>query len=429
MQEIISCFIDFAILLWFNRMYAFRKYWKIRAVALFLFDLILICVANEMGITSPVGRIAVASIYCFVTIWMLYENIEILQRALRTILLLLTMILAEFVAMAVILNAVESAVYETIMDSVVYWFVCLVLTRACELIFLNLINKIYFLEKKELSWRSALWHIFFLGSILTYLYLIVQSMYIDPAGRPVMKWTFWLNISFVILMLIGYYFFWQIYNEKTRQKMLIEKLLQKQEVQLEYYQKITDYEKEFRKIKHDLKNQLAIIGSLKTQETMDHYREEIDRAFSVYEARVCTGNEILDALLENKIRYCEEHDIEMEIQADFKRGGFLELLDVGTIFGNSIDNAIEACMRMKSGEKRICLFVFEKDDFIIIKLQNTFDGIRVKGGKLISMKEDRKNHGIGLYSLEQTLKKYNGSYRYDTKDGNFQLMILIPVKG
>ncbi|MDO4313614.1 MAG: ATP-binding protein, partial [Eubacteriales bacterium] len=238
----------------------------------------------------------------------------------------------------------------------------------------------------------------------------------------------WANISFIALVLIGYYFFWRMYENQIHQKDLIERLLQKQQIQLDYYKKVSFYEKEFRKIKHDLKNQLLISESLKDKELIEEYRKEIDNLFSAYETKIHSGNEILDVLLENKIQYCKENNIEFKLNVNFNRGTFIDLIDVGTIFGNIIDNAIEACIRMETGKKQICLFVYESGNFIIIKMENTFDKIKLKGKSLVSLKENGKNHGIGLYSLEQTLNKYDGSYRYNADNGNFRLMILIPIQ-
>lgn len=427
-QEIVSCLVDCLIFLWFNKMYETRRYGKVRVVTLFFVMVAVVRLTNVFGFINPAARLLCSSIYYFSAIWILYAHISLLHRLLRTGMLMVTAVLAELLAIAIVLLGVNGAIYETIMDSVGYWFLTLVLTRICEVCFLNLLNKIYFSKKKSISWKEVLWHGLFLGSILSYLYIIVKTIYLNPMEKEVIELTFWINISFIILALIGYYFFWKLYAEKNHQKELLERLLQKQEIQIDYYKRMNYYEKELRKIKHDLKNQLLIIESMKDDSLIDQYRNEVDALFAVYGNSIDSGNEILDILLKSKLAYCNEKDIDFSINANFKRGGFIELIDIGVIFGNIIDNAIEACMRMETGKRRMHLLVYENGEFIIIKLNNSFDKIRFKGKRLVSLKDDVRNHGIGLYSLEQAVRKYDGNYQYNVEDKEFQLNILIPIK-
>lgn len=427
-QEIVSCLVDYLIFLWFNKMYETRKYGRVRVTVLFFVMLAVVRLTNVFGLLNPAIRLICPSIYYFSAIWILYANISPLHRLFRTGILMVTVAVTELLAMAIVLIGVDGAVYKTIMDIVGYWFLTLVVTRICEVIFLNLMNKMYFSKRKEVSCKEVLWHGLFLGSILAYLYIIVRTVYLNPIEKETIEITFWINISFIILALIGYYFFWKLFVEKNHQKELLERLLQKQEIQVDYYKRMNYYEKELRKIKHDLKNQLIIVESMKGESLIDQYRSEVDNLFAVYVNSINSGNEILDILLKNKLAFCNEKNIEFSVNVNFKRGGFIDLTDIGVIFGNIIDNAIEACMRMETGKRRIHLSVFENEEFIMIKLHNSYDKIKLKGKRFVSLKEDARNHGIGLYSLEQTVKKYDGNCRYNVEDKEFQLNILIPIK-
>ncbi|MDO4313900.1 MAG: hypothetical protein Q4C52_12540, partial [Eubacteriales bacterium] len=94
--------------------------------------LVMIKIFNETGMMSPGIRALVGCIYYFAAIWILYAGMTILHRISRTIVLLLTILVAEFIAMSILLMSIEGVVYETVMDTTVYWFLSLVLTRSCE---------------------------------------------------------------------------------------------------------------------------------------------------------------------------------------------------------------------------------------------------------------------------------------------------------
>lgn len=100
---------------------------------------------------------------------------------------------------------------------------------------------------------------------------------------------------------------------------------------------------------------------------------------------------------------------------------------MGTIFGNIIDNAIEACERIGEGrQKTISLVVNTIENFIFIKISNPVDIVKKEGGRLFSIKRKQQEEGLGLMCLQETLKKYNGSYSYEIVDHLFNVTIVIP---
>lgn len=428
LQMIISCLADYGILLWFNQRYKFKNPEKIRIVLMLLLMIIVVYTSNTVGILSPAGRVAITVGYYLIAVWLLYKDMRLWQCLIRTGTLLVHIILSEFLVMAIALIGADETTYATIMDSNMYWLLILSSSKCCEIIFLNLTNKIWFKKMEGFSGKELLWHGLFLGSIFVYLYMMVQAGYQNAMGIDVLERTFWINCAFIILGFAGYYFYWKMYEERDRQKQIIKHLQQKQEMQMDYYKQAIYYETELRKIKHNMKNQLLILKSVGNHENVEKYENEIEKMFPENDIELKTGNEILDILLKQKISYCKEHNIEFAYNVNFRRGQFIDLIDVGVIFGNILDNAIEACERMKSEYRKIDLMVYESGEFIMIKLSNSFDEIKLVNKKIVSLKGDDVNHGLGLKILQNTLDKYDGNYRYDIQDGEFKLNILIPIK-
>lgn len=121
------------------------------------------------------------------------------------------------------------------------------------------------------------------------------------------------------------------------------------------------------------------------------------------------------------------HDVRKHIRVieELKKDGVqdeMEPIDITTIFGNLLDNAVEACK--DSDEKRMHLTITPFNNFIYIQLCNTFTGsIKINAeGKPVTNKGE--GHGIGLKNVEMALKRYNGEMQYFVQDSLFAIELM-----
>ena len=101
------------------------------------------------------------------------------------------------------------------------------------------------------------------------------------------------------------------------------------------------------------------------------------------------------------------------------------------MFGNAIDNAIEATLPIKNKEKRtISLNVRKIKNFVTINIENYFEGNIVFDEKNlpITTKSDKNFHGFGLKSIRYIVEKYKGNIEINTTKETFRLSILLPLK-
>jgi signal transduction histidine kinase len=180
---------------------------------------------------------------------------------------------------------------------------------------------------------------------------------------------------------------------------------------------------------HDLKHQLAVLRS--EIDTADKL-EAIDRMESElrsYEAQNKTGNDVLDAILAGKSLYCQEHGITLTVVADGAALNFMHVVDLSAIFGNALDNAIEAVEQVSDPEQRLIhLSVARQKGFLRIQVRNRYTlGPTTPGTLPETTKQDRRNHGYGLKSIRQTVERYGGTIAVHGADGWFELGILLPL--
>ncbi len=180
---------------------------------------------------------------------------------------------------------------------------------------------------------------------------------------------------------------------------------------------------------HDLKHQIAILKSEVESQESKAYLDQMENEIKIYEAQNKTGNKILDTVLTGKHIFCQSKGINLTVVADGTALDFLEPMDISTLFGNALDNAIESVRKLPQEEKRLIhVAVARQKDFLRIRVENYYEGNLVfENGLPATTKEDKEYHGYGLKSIRSTVKKYGGSITIDTNENWFELRILIPL--
>ena len=177
---------------------------------------------------------------------------------------------------------------------------------------------------------------------------------------------------------------------------------------------------------HDLKHQLL---AMKERTDEKEYASIMDMIDS-YGAEIQTNNEVLDVVFQEKSFQCRKREILFTCIIDGAALDFMETTDLYVLFGNLIDNCIEAVSRLPENEVRNIQVMVRRDKgFVIVTTENPFQGeLQWTGGRLRTSKPDQDNHGFGLLSIEKIVKKYDGRYSISTDDHIFAMNIVFPVK-
>lgn len=197
--------------------------------------------------------------------------------------------------------------------------------------------------------------------------------------------------------------------------------------QVKHIDEILLKQDELRRVKHDMSNQLlAIQGYLKNgdYEGSEAYIKVLLKTIEGNTLGIKTGNSALDAILSTKKALAESKGIECNMDVQISRGLFMAPVDVCIIFGNALDNAIEACERIKDGKKEIQLFLIERENKLLCHLTNTTSLDSMKGVVKTS-KSDQENHGFGLSNMREALAKYDSEPIIEVKDGIFSLKFVV----
>ena len=176
---------------------------------------------------------------------------------------------------------------------------------------------------------------------------------------------------------------------------------------------------------HDLKHQMLNEGGGISEEL----RQKLGEAVDGYDSSFDTGNPALDVILTRKNFRCKESDIELTCAVNGESLSFMSEVDVYSLFGNILDNAIEASEKLEDKDKRVVSLSLEKKDyFIYVHAENYFSGkLSYSGGLPKTTKSDGGLHGYGIKSIRMLTDKYGGSTKIDTKVDRFMLDLMFPI--
>ncbi len=181
---------------------------------------------------------------------------------------------------------------------------------------------------------------------------------------------------------------------------------------------------------HDLKHQIAAMKLISNEEERNSSIEEIEKAVMIYDSSIKTGNHALDIILTQKSLICQKEHISFSCMVDAEALLFLDTVDIYSLFGNAVDNAIECVQRYEdSAQKQISLNVGKRGNIISICLENYCeDDLEFKDGLPVSRKGNSNFHGFGTKSIRYIVEKYGGMLTIYCTNRIFSLNIMFLEK-
>lgn len=157
---------------------------------------------------------------------------------------------------------------------------------------------------------------------------------------------------------------------------------------------------------------------------------EMEQAIREYDSSIRTGNPALDVILTEKSAQCAALGIGFTCMAEARGLQYIKPVDLYVLFGNALENAIEATQVLKEPEKKqISLTVRRVEGFYSIHLQNyTSRTIRFVGDVPLTEKEDKQNHGFGVKSMRLLAETYGGELHFRQEGDVVELYLLLPCR-
>lgn len=177
---------------------------------------------------------------------------------------------------------------------------------------------------------------------------------------------------------------------------------------------------------HDMRHQIRALareGGVVDQAVI----KDMEQQIRLYDSSVRTGNKALDTILTEKGLLCEQRGITLSCIADGSALEFMPVSDVYSLFGNALDNAIEAVDGLTDPTRRvITLDVRARRNVLVVTVENYCDSeLQFREGLPVSGRGE--GHGYGMRSMRLTAERWGGSLSATCEDGLFRLGIIIPL--
>lgn len=177
---------------------------------------------------------------------------------------------------------------------------------------------------------------------------------------------------------------------------------------------------------HNLKYELTALSAAPDgQRHIDEAMTLVDSFDSTFR----TGNETLDVILSEKNLYCQQEQITFVCMVDGEKLDFMDTTDQYVLFGNLIDNAINAVRKLDEPQQRVIYITIRAEKkLLLIHMENPFIGtLQFRDGLPLTTSGDEENHGFGMASVRLICENYGGSINAKTENGTFYLNIMIPL--
>lgn len=271
------------------------------------------------------------------------------------------------------------------------------------------------------------------GEYLLYLFMFFYNMLnltVIIVGQNQMTNYIVLCVNWCSLLFANMYIFYymQMSDEKKNLGFQLAMMEQQEHLQFEYYQLEKGKYDQSISILHDVSKHIRVIESLyhtgKTEEALT-YTKEIDGILKPLLPIQYSDNPIFDILLMNQKHNAEKQGISFEFELKSIELGFMEPIDVTTLFGNLLENAIAACSKC-TGERYILLKVENQYDMLAIRVEKTVEHeVHLIDGKPVH--PGQYSTGIGTLNIIHCVEKYDGSILYKNNQGSFICDILLNI--
>ncbi len=183
--------------------------------------------------------------------------------------------------------------------------------------------------------------------------------------------------------------------------------------------------------RHDLKTHIQTMKAhlvLGEYDRLEEYLNDLDADLFQVDKIVKTGNVMIDALLNSKLSLARAKGIQVEARAMVPGRLSLSEVELGIIVGNLMDNAMEACLKIKEEEKRFLrVYMDVLKGQLYIYVMNSMDGKPRKKGLMYLTTKDSRDHGFGLVRMDRVVAKHHGYLDRQSEEGVFATEVLLPL--
>ncbi|GAA0181072.1 hypothetical protein SH2C18_36570 [Clostridium sediminicola] len=204
---------------------------------------------------------------------------------------------------------------------------------------------------------------------------------------------------------------------------------QNYKLQYDYYKSLEEKQVKIRKIYHDMNNNLQLVKTFINNKDIEEAKlffEKLIKKSTSHGSKTFCKNGIVNAVLNNKYDLMVQNKINTNINISIDNIS-IDDMDICSIFANTLDNAIEASLKIEDISKRkITIKARTSKGYFSYSISNQkINDVLVEKGSIISSKQAKETHGYGLQNVRDIVNKYNGTIDINYNSEEFSLVMII----
>ena len=181
--------------------------------------------------------------------------------------------------------------------------------------------------------------------------------------------------------------------------------------------------------RHDYRNHIQNMKNRidGDQGELEQYLDELADDLTQTDTSIQTGNVMADAVLNSKLSVAEQKSIQLNVKAHIPKGIEMTDVEMCSVLGNLLDNAIEACEKLPCDKRFLRVYIDKFKGQFYLSVQNSSPSIQRDKGIFRTTKAG--THGFGLFRIDRIAKKYGGYVNRQYEEGVFATELLLPLSG
>lgn len=271
-----------------------------------------------------------------------------------------------------------------------------------------------------------------IGSVTLWIFMLMEML--TPSYHPILTGRIpEVGIVIVLLLLVlvefgdiaSAYYFRTTYQERMKQT---QKMLN---LESAHYRQMNDQIKEIRRIRHDLRQQRRLVRTMLDQGQTEELIAYLEQSTQMEETALIQplqfyNSPVVDAMLAYYWNWAQQYDTEFTVSGYLPRLPEAMYVDLCSLIGNMLENALEAIQRQESGPRFIRISCAEERDQIMFQIQNSNTApVRREKKRFYSSKRD--DYGVGTLSIRVVAERYGGVADFSNQEGCFTARVMVPL--
>lgn len=269
-------------------------------------------------------------------------------------------------------------------------------------------------ELSPALWRlTAFLNVVILGMVFDTV--LLTSQYLDSNTLQNLVYLLLSAVSFGGLL-------WLVMVLERQSRMEEERMVY--ELNRKYYHSLTVQNEEVRRLRHDMNNHIQTALGLEGEKQREYLQKLLEQPQLSRRLKYC-GDDTVNAVVSSKAAAMEQKEIVFHAGIEIGKTLAMDETDICAIFGNALDNAMEAVEKLPAKEREIRMDVRLGKGMLALKVSNPCgeETLRMNEKGLPFTTKTGALHGLGLASIREAAKKYQGSMEIRNENGIFELFV------